>query len=71
MSQKTSDALMILSEAMRDDPDYAEGWHDNIAVMMQDAGASHEVSNDGAARFMKLAFGVETGKRGQKPRRSI
>ncbi len=59
--QSVESALHTLSSAMRADPHYARGWHDNIAVMMQDAGADYDVSNDGAARFMKLAFGVTTG----------
>ena len=55
-------AIQVLSRCMREDYDLAWGWHCNIAVMAQDAGASHAVSNDGAARFMKLAFGVDTSK---------
>ena len=53
-------ALNILRKAMKEDYDYAWSWHCNVAVMMQDAEASHRISNDGAARFMKLAFGVDT-----------
>ena len=59
---KVKKAMDILRKAMKKDPAYAYGWHCNIARMMQDAGASHEIANDGAARFMKLAFDVDTTK---------
>lgn len=54
--------MNTLSKAMKEDRSYAWSWHCNIAVMAQDAGATHEISNEGAARFMKLAFGVDTGE---------
>lgn len=60
MSDKTKEAFETLKQAMKDDPEYAWSWHCNIAVMCRDAGATHNVSNDGAARFMKLCFGVDT-----------
>ena len=53
-------SLTILKHAMKDDPDYAHGWHCNIAMMCFDAGSPHAIANDAASRFMKLAFGVET-----------
>ena len=65
MSKKIGQAINTLKEAMEDDIDYACSWHDNIAVMVQDAGASHKVSNEGAKRFMKLCFGVDTHCRGK------
>lgn len=57
---RVSDAMEILREAMKNDPTYARAWHDDIAVMMQDAGYGYWASNDGAARFMKQTFGVDT-----------
>lgn len=57
---KVHRAMGMLKEAMGKDPDYARGWHCNIACMAQDAGVSHEISNQAASRFMKLAFNVET-----------
>ena len=53
-------AVKTLSEAMENDPDYAHGWHCNLAVCAQDAGATYDQGNDTASRFMKLAFGVTT-----------
>jgi hypothetical protein len=61
-SSKIERAMNTLSEAFKNDPDYAHSWHCNIACMAMDAGASHEVANEGASRFMKLAFGVETNE---------
>ena len=58
-SNEVKNAVNTLKRVMKKDAEYAYGWHSNIAVMMQDAGASYEVSNEGAKRFMKLAFGVE------------
>lgn len=61
-SELTGLAVRVLSRCIQKDPDLAWAWHCNIAVMMQDEGVSHAVSNRGAARFMKLAFGVDTSK---------
>jgi len=52
--------LNTLVEAMEADPDYAHTWHCNVACCCMDAGASHDVANDAASRFMKLAFNIET-----------
>jgi len=65
------DAMNVLTQAMKTDPDYAHGWHCNIAVMCADAihadesesvdhDMAHRMSNDGASRFMKLCFDVDT-----------
>lgn len=52
-------AIESLSEAMKKDPDYAHSWHANISMMFQDAGCNRDIANDGASRFMKLAFNVD------------
>lgn len=67
---KTEKAMKNLKEAMQNDPDYAHTWHCNIAMMCYDgmrAGdrdVGHEVAhkgcNEGASRFMKMCFNVET-----------
>jgi hypothetical protein len=59
---KVPDAMNALKQAINSDPDYAWSWHCNIAVTQQDAGVSHEMSNDGAARFMKLCFDADVEK---------
>ena len=55
-------ALDVIKAAMKNDPGYAWGWHCSIAVAQQDAGVDHTISNEGAARFMQMAFGVDTSK---------
>lgn len=60
-----AEAVRTLSEAFRDDPDYAYSWHSNIAMAMLDSldtndfDKAHKACNEGARRFMKLAFDVE------------
>ena len=56
------EALNIIRSAMRDDPHYAWTWHCNVAVSMMDEGAPHDAANAAAARFMRLAFDVDTAK---------
>lgn len=53
-------ALESLKAAMREDQQYANSWHDNIACCALDEGAAHATANNIASRFMKLAFDVET-----------
>lgn len=67
MSKPIKEAVNTLRAAFRDDPAFARSWHDNLAMSFFDAqihdeGAStpHAVANDGATRFMKLAFGADT-----------
>lgn len=68
-----ADAVGALKQAFQDDPDYAHSWHCNLAMMFSDAmetggvsrrhaggSINHEVANDAASRFMKLAFDVVT-----------
>lgn len=54
-------AMDTLRKAMREDSDYAHSWHCNLACVQQDCGVDYEISNKAAARFMKLAFDVDTG----------
>ncbi len=55
-------AFDVIKTAMNNDPSYAWSWHCNIAVSQQDVGVSHKVSNEGAALFMQIAFGIDTNK---------
>jgi hypothetical protein len=52
-------AMKTVVEAMQADPDYAWGWHCNIAMAFVDAGGDHYTGNQGAARFMKMLADVE------------
>jgi len=65
------DAFNVLKNALKADPDYAWGWHCNIAMAQYDAmsaagytdhDAKHKTSNNGAARFMSLCFEVDITK---------
>lgn len=65
------DAFEALKQAMQNDPEYAWGWHCNIAMSHYDAmsyagytdhDARHKTANNGAARFMKLCFDIDTSK---------
>mgnify|MGYP003966936973 CR=1 FL=1 len=55
-----ANALAVLRDAFQTDADYARAWHDNLACCVMDEGVSHAVANKAAARFMKLAFDVDT-----------
>jgi len=66
-NKKVKEAMQTLTQAMIDDPNYAHGWHCNIAMACYDAfpGYSDTINqfcDDGASRFMKLCFGVDTEK---------
>ena len=61
-------AIEVLSNAFKNDPDFAHTWHCNIAMACYDAmgdslmgnDLAHKISNEAASRFMKQAFDVET-----------
>jgi len=52
-------AMKTVIESMQQDPDYAWGWHCNIAMSFVDAGGDHYTGNQGAARFMRTLANVE------------
>ena len=67
----TAEAFEVLKKALQDDPEYAHGWHCNIAMMSYDAiraagdgdhEDAHAIGNDAATRFMKLCFDVKTSQ---------
>ncbi len=65
-------AVEALSEAFRDDESFAHSWHCNLAMAFYDSFPKclhpekiiecHKLANEGAARFMKNAFGVDTSE---------
>lgn len=57
--QALPDAMRTVTDAMRADPEYAWGWHCNIAMAFVDEGGEHGMANHAAARFMRLLAGVE------------
>lgn len=67
MPDKTFRAMQDLREAFAEDPDYAYGWHCNIAMACMDSidsatgiKSSHKIANEAASRFMSNAFGIKT-----------
>lgn len=58
-ARKTKTIFEMLIRAVKDDDDYAWGWHCNIAVPFQDEGGTHEQANRAAARIMYNIFGVD------------
>jgi hypothetical protein len=62
MSNQIEKAFEVIKKEMILDPWYAWSWHCNIAVCAQDSGLDHASSNEAAARFMSMCFGVDTSK---------
>lgn len=61
---KTTPKVMgQLRAALQSDPDYAWGWHCNIAMAAFDEGLDREAANRAAARFLKNCFGIDTEQR--------
>ncbi len=60
MSLEISQALDVLSNAMKNDSDYAWSWHCNVAMNVYDEGVDHVTANKAAARLMQGMFGVDT-----------
>lgn len=52
-------AMEVVTQAMRDDPEYAWSWHCNIAMAFVDEGGDPAMGNHAAARFMRLLANVE------------
>ena len=55
-------AMEVLTEAVRQDPDYAWTWQANLAASAFDEGMEIDAANRAAARFMKLLFKVDMTK---------
>lgn len=52
-----AEAFDTLKAAMAADPDYAWGWHCNLAVPIMDAaGVGHQQANEAAALIMRQMF---------------
>jgi hypothetical protein len=62
MSNEIKNSIDSLSKNMKYDEAYAMSWLDNISMSMQDAGCGRDVANEGASRFMKLAFNIDITK---------
>lgn len=56
----TGEAFEALKAAMADDPEYAWGWHCNLAMPIMDAaGVSPRLANEAAAHLMQHLFGYD------------
>lgn len=60
--------LESIKRAFKADRELAYVWHDNIAMsffdaLPEDLPDRHAIANDGAARFMFLAYKVDTSRR--------
>jgi len=67
LMEHTKQAFNTLKDALNKDESYAWSWHCNIAMMCYDAmddtiphEDKHRMGNDGASRFMKLCFNVDS-----------
>ena len=58
-SLSVADAMKIVTDAMRADPDYAWTWHCNIAMAFVDEGGDHGLANHAAARFLRTLADIE------------
>jgi len=51
--------VQTVIQAMQYDPEYAWGWHCNIAMAFVDAGGDRYTANQGAARFLEMFAKVQ------------
>jgi hypothetical protein len=57
--EQIAQAVQTVIQAMQDDPEYAWGWHCNIAMAFVDAGGDRYTANQGAARFLEMFAKVQ------------
>ena len=53
------EVLNRLTEAMKDNPEYAWSWHCNMATAAHNEGLNISSSHKSAARFMWNTFGID------------
>lgn len=66
-----SSAMKQVTDAMRNDLDYAWSWHCNIAMASVDEGMDHYAANKAAARFLMILAGVDTTKHPGFPQKPV
>ena len=57
--EQIAQAVQTVIQAMQYDPEYAWGWHCNIAMAFVDAGGDRYTANQGAARFLEMFAKVQ------------
>ena len=62
MADGIKPAFDAIAAAVKADPDYAWSWHCNVAMPSVDEGMDRAAANRAAARFMHIAFDVDTSK---------
>lgn len=56
-------AFTALKSLMQSDPEYAWGWHCNLAMPIMDAiGCTHEEANEAGAHLMSFLWEVDVTK---------
>jgi len=77
MKTELERAFKTLKQALKDDPDYAHSWHCNLAMAFYDSmddiehPKNHKIANEGAQRFMKNCFDVETSNDMLSPKKEV
>ena len=59
INESIKDSMKSLSQAMKRDEGYVMSWFHNLSVTFQDVGLNKKQADEGAKRFMRLAFDVE------------
>ena len=62
MSKNLEDIMCDLRKGITNDPDWAWGWHCNIAMSSYDEGLDLPAANRAAARFMKILLDIDMTK---------
>lgn len=62
LATEVGDALDVLKNAFKNNPDFAWTWHCAIWSGAHDEGLSSDAANRAAARVMKMAFDIDTSE---------
>lgn len=54
-----TEAMKVVTEALKADPDYAWSWHCNITMAQVDEGNDHAIAEHGSMRFLGLLCGED------------
>ena len=71
VTKHVPESMSTVTNAIRNDPDYAWSWHCNIAMAAMDEGVDHMTANKLAARFLMILTGVDTTKNPHFPKEPV
>ena len=71
VTKHVPESMATVTNAIRNDPDYAWSWHCNIAMAAMDEGVNHVAANKLAARFLMILTGVDTTKNPHFPKEPV